>query len=86
MGPLDKKLQEAKSGVIKQHAQGDVNALSGVVDIVKKTTLTLPNRHLDPAKLPLNEQKHGLNYCGDTHDEENSDHYWGGSGRLDGSV
>ena len=54
LGPYNKRLQEAKSDVIKQHAQSDVNAVSGIVDIIKKTTLTLPNRPLEPAKLPLN--------------------------------
>ncbi len=54
LGPLEKRVQEAQTDVIKQHAQSDVNALTGVVEIVKKTTLTLPNRPLDPAKLPLN--------------------------------
>ncbi len=53
LGPLEKRVHEAKTEVSKQHAQSDVNALTGVVDIVKKTTLTLPNRPLDPAKLPL---------------------------------
>ena len=53
LGPAEKKVREAKSEVVKQHAQADLNALTGVVDIVKKTTLTLPNRPLDPAKLPL---------------------------------
>lgn len=54
LGPLEKRVQEAKSDVVKRHAQSDVNALSGVVDVIKKTTLTLPNRLLDPANLPLN--------------------------------
>ncbi len=54
LGGVEKRMQEAKSDAVKQHAQSDMNALSGVVDIVKKTTLTLPNRPLDPAKLPLN--------------------------------
>jgi glyoxylase-like metal-dependent hydrolase (beta-lactamase superfamily II) len=54
LGALEKRVQDAKSEVIQQHAQSDVNALTGVLDAVKKTTLTLPNRPLDPAKLPLN--------------------------------
>jgi glyoxylase-like metal-dependent hydrolase (beta-lactamase superfamily II) len=54
LSPLEKRVQEAKSEVLKQHAESDLRALTGVVDIVKKTTLTLPNRPLDPAKLPLN--------------------------------
>jgi glyoxylase-like metal-dependent hydrolase (beta-lactamase superfamily II) len=54
LGGVEKRVEEAKSDAVRQHAQSDMNALSGLVDIVKKTTLTLPNRPLDPAKLPLN--------------------------------
>jgi cyclase len=54
LAPFEKRLADAKSEVVKQHAQSDLTAFSGVVDIIKKTTLTLPNRSLDPAKLPLN--------------------------------
>jgi glyoxylase-like metal-dependent hydrolase (beta-lactamase superfamily II) len=53
LGSSEKRVQQANSELHKQHAQSDLNALTGVVDIVKKTTLTLPNRPLDPAKLPL---------------------------------
>jgi cyclase len=50
---MEKRVADAKSDLAKQHAESDLRALTGVVDIVKKTTLTLPNRPLDPAKLPL---------------------------------
>jgi cyclase len=53
LAPMEKRVQDAKSELAKQHAQSDVNALSGVVDVIKKTTLTLPNRPLDSNKLPL---------------------------------
>ncbi len=54
LAPLDQRVADAKSPFAKQHAESDLKSLGGVVDIVKKTTLTLPNRPLDPAKLPLN--------------------------------
>jgi len=53
LAPVQKRIQDAKSDLAKQHEQAYLGALSNVVDIVKKTTLTLPNRPLDPAELPM---------------------------------
>jgi cyclase len=53
LAPFDKRMQDAKSNLVKQHAQSDLTAFGNVFDLVKKSALTLPNRHLDPAKLPL---------------------------------
>jgi glyoxylase-like metal-dependent hydrolase (beta-lactamase superfamily II) len=54
LAPFEKRVADAKSEASKQHAQSDLTAFSSIVDIVKKTTLTLPNRSLHPATLPLN--------------------------------
>ena len=54
VAPFQKRLEDAKSDVAKQHAQSDLTAMGNVYDLVKKSALTLPNRSLDPAKLPLN--------------------------------
>ena len=54
VAPFQKRLEDAKSDVAKQHAQSDLTAMGNVYDLVKKSALTLPNRPLDPAKLPLN--------------------------------
>lgn len=53
VAPFQNRLDDAKTDVAKQHAQGDLTAMGNVYDLVKKSALTLPNRHLDPAKLPL---------------------------------
>jgi glyoxylase-like metal-dependent hydrolase (beta-lactamase superfamily II) len=53
LAPFEKRVQDANSEVAKQHAQACVGTVAGVVEIIKKTTLTLPNRALDPATLPL---------------------------------
>src|SRR5271169_6421052 len=53
VAPFQKRVDNAKTDVAKQHAQGDLTAMGNVYDLVKKSALTLPNRHLDPAKLPL---------------------------------
>jgi glyoxylase-like metal-dependent hydrolase (beta-lactamase superfamily II) len=54
LAPLEKRVKDAKSDVAKQHAQGDLAALSNVFDMANKTSLAFPNRPLDPAKLPMN--------------------------------
>ena len=53
LAPLEKRLQNAKTDVAKQHAQGDLGAIGTVFDLANKTVLAFPNRPLDPAKLPL---------------------------------
>jgi cyclase len=53
VAPYQKRVDDAKSDAAKQHAQSDLTAIGNVFDLVKKSALTLPNRPLDPAKLPL---------------------------------
>ncbi len=53
VAPFQKREDEAKSDAAKQHAQSDLTAIGNVFDLVRKSALTLPNRPLDPAKLPL---------------------------------
>jgi len=49
----EKRVQDAKSEIAKRHAQGDLDAITNIFNMANKTPLTLPNRPLDPAKLPL---------------------------------
>jgi cyclase len=53
LAPFEKRVKDAMSDAQKQHAQSDLTAIGNVFDIVNKSTLTLPNRPLEPAKLPL---------------------------------
>jgi len=54
LAPLETKVQGAKTDVQKQHALSDLNAFGNIFDTVTKFPVALPNRPLDPAKLPLN--------------------------------
>lgn len=54
LASFEKRVKEATSDVQKQHAEGDLRALGNLFDLVNRSALTLPNRLLDPAKLPLN--------------------------------
>ncbi|GAC1618428.1 MAG: hypothetical protein NVS9B13_06300 [Candidatus Acidiferrum sp.] len=67
LGPLEKRVKEAKSETEKQHAQSDVNATTSVFEIANNTALTLPNHPLDPAKLPLKVDLGGLSAVIETH-------------------
>jgi glyoxylase-like metal-dependent hydrolase (beta-lactamase superfamily II) len=53
LAPYEKRVQDAKSDAQKQHAQGDLGAVTNIFTMANKTSLALPNRPLDPAKLPL---------------------------------
>jgi len=53
LGPFEKRVSEAKSDVERQHAQSDLNAVTGLFQIANASILALPNHSLDPAKLPM---------------------------------
>jgi glyoxylase-like metal-dependent hydrolase (beta-lactamase superfamily II) len=53
LAPYEKRVQDAKTDAQKQHAQGDLGAITNIFAMANKTALALPNRPLDPAKLPL---------------------------------
>ena len=54
LAPYSKRVKDASSDLARQHAQGDATAVGSVFDLVNKSALTLPNRLLDPSKLPMN--------------------------------
>ena len=54
LAPYEKRVKDASSDTVKVHAESDLRAIGGVFDLVNKSALTLPNRLLDPAKLPMN--------------------------------
>lgn len=60
LGPFEKRVKDAKSETEKQHTQSDLNAVTGIFEIANKSALTLPNRPLDPAKLPMTVDLGGL--------------------------
>jgi glyoxylase-like metal-dependent hydrolase (beta-lactamase superfamily II) len=53
LAPYEKRVWDAKSDAQKQHAQSDLTAMGNIFDLVNKSALALPNRPLDPAKLPF---------------------------------
>ena len=60
LGPFEKRVQDAKLDADRQHAQSDLNALTGIFQIANSSVLALPNHPIDPAKLPMNFDLGGL--------------------------
>ncbi len=60
LGPIEKRMKDAKSKVEREHAQSDLNAFTMVFQLAKTNVLTVPNRPLDPAKLPMKVELGGL--------------------------
>jgi glyoxylase-like metal-dependent hydrolase (beta-lactamase superfamily II) len=60
LGPFEKRVKEAKSETERQHAQSDLNAVTGLFGIANANVLALPNHPLDPAKLPMTIDLGGL--------------------------
>jgi glyoxylase-like metal-dependent hydrolase (beta-lactamase superfamily II) len=52
LAPMEKRVRDAKTDLQRQHAQTDVNAATGLYETVHASIVALPNRLLDPAKLP----------------------------------
>src|SRR5438034_6209658 len=60
LGPFEKRMKGAKSEVERAHAQSDFNAFTMVFQLAKASVLAVPNRPLDPAKLPMKVELGGL--------------------------
>src|SRR5947207_2457397 len=67
LGPLEKRIKDAKSDAERAHAQGDLNAVTGVFQIANSSILGLPNHPLDPAKLPMSIELGGLTAVLESH-------------------
>jgi len=52
LGPFEKRIKDARSQAEREHAQSDLNAMTGVFQLANSAMLALPNHPLDPAKLP----------------------------------
>jgi len=67
LGPFEKRIQDAKSDTERQHAQSDLNAITGVFQIANSSVLALPNHPIDPTKLPINIDLGGLTAVLESH-------------------
>jgi glyoxylase-like metal-dependent hydrolase (beta-lactamase superfamily II) len=61
------RLREATNDVEKAHAQGDINAMTGIYKAVNSTMLAFPNHPIQPEKLPLTVDLGGLSIIIESH-------------------
>ncbi|HEY6264309.1 MAG TPA: MBL fold metallo-hydrolase [Candidatus Acidoferrum sp.] len=67
LGPLEKRVKDAKSDGERAHAQSDLNAVTGLFQIANASILSLPNHPIDPAKLPMSMDLGGLTAMVESH-------------------
>src|SRR5215469_7568643 len=60
IGPLEARAKSAKTEVARKHAAEYAATVGNVFDLTNATVLGLPNRPLDPAKLPVTLDLGGL--------------------------
>ena len=56
----EKRVRDATNDAVREHAKGDLNALKLVFESVDSTVVSLPNRPLEPSKLPLTVDLGGI--------------------------
>lgn len=52
LAPIEKRIHDANSDQERRHLQTDLNAATGMYETVHASLVAVPNRLLDPAKLP----------------------------------
>jgi glyoxylase-like metal-dependent hydrolase (beta-lactamase superfamily II) len=60
LGSFERRVKDAKSDAERAHAQSDLNAVTGLFQIANSNVIGLPNRPIDPAKLPMSIDLGGL--------------------------
>jgi glyoxylase-like metal-dependent hydrolase (beta-lactamase superfamily II) len=67
IGPLEAQAKNAKTEVARKHAAEYAATLGNIFGVANASVLALPNRPLDPAKLPVNLDLGGLTAVVETH-------------------
>jgi len=57
---IEKRIKDAASEAEREHAKGDLNALKMVSESVEAAVISLPNRPLEPSKLPVTVDLGGI--------------------------
>lgn len=53
LAPWEKRMREAKTDLQREHANSDIEGLTGMFQPVSQAVLALPNHPLDPRKMPM---------------------------------
>jgi glyoxylase-like metal-dependent hydrolase (beta-lactamase superfamily II) len=67
LAPYAKRVADAKSDTVRQHAQSDLNAVTGLFQIANSSLLGPPNHPIDPAKLPMTIDLGGISAVLESH-------------------
>src|SRR3984893_13659081 len=67
LAPWKKRVLEAKTDGQRQHAESDIEGLTGMFEPVKQSVLALPSHSLDPAKMPMTVDLGGLSVVIETY-------------------
>jgi len=67
LGPLEKRVADAKSDTERAHAKGDLDAVGLVFALANASILSLPNHPIDPTKLPMTIDLGGLSAVLESH-------------------
>ena len=65
--PWKKRVSEAKTDAERQHAQSDIEGLTGMFEPIQQSVLALPNHPLDPARMPMTVDLGGLSVVIETY-------------------
>ena len=60
LAPWEKRVADAKTDSQREHAKSDIEGVTGMYKPVTEAVLALPNRPLDPAKMPIEIDLGGL--------------------------
>jgi len=60
LGPIEKAVKEAKTETARKHREDYLAHVTNVFNVSNSTVLALPNRPIDPAKLPMKVDLGGL--------------------------
>ena len=67
LGPLEKAVKEAKTETARKHHEGYLAQVTTVFEVSNSTVLALPNRPIDPAKLPMKVDLGGMTAVIESH-------------------
>lgn len=67
LAAFEKRVRDARSDLERQHAQGDLNAATGVFQIANSCVIGLPNHPINPAALPMTVDLGGLSAVLESH-------------------
>ena len=67
IGPIELQAKNAKTEVARKHAEQYAATLGNIFGVANATVLALPNRPLDPAKLPIHLDLGGLTAAVETY-------------------